>query len=455
MTTRSLLLLIGLSLMALIINIDYTAVNLALLSIAHDLHTNLNVVQWVLSGYILAWAAIVIPASKCSAVFGQRRVCQFSLILFALSSLTAGLAVAPWMIIVSRIVQGMSAAVFFPTLYTFLFTYFPEEKRGFAVGIFSLGVGTGAAIGPTFGGMLLTHFGWSWIFFINLPITAVAMMLILHATDRDQPTEPEQKIVTPNALLLASGLVGLMYSISVLHQPIAHTALFYGIIFITLSALIGYWFREKNSANQLVPWSLFNNRSYLGTTLGIGLEQFSFSASFVSIGIFMQNIVHYSIYQASIIFLALSVIFAVISTMGGIIVDKIGVRKPAMLGFLLMAIGALCFTFLGGSATATQLISVLFILGIGMGFAFAALNTGVITTVHADEISIASSVFMLFALFGNSLGVILTTLCYESIGLNMAMDIAGGAALCGLIAVAVLVQERRGAAVGSTELNQS
>jgi EmrB/QacA subfamily drug resistance transporter len=437
---RKVLLIIGLSIMGLLINIDYTAVNLALVTISNEMHSSLDVMQWILSGYVLAWAAIVIPAGKWADVFSQRRICAFGLALFMVSSVFAGLSTSAWMIIASRVVQGISGAIFVPTLYSLIYSNFSSEQRGTAIGFFSLGVGVGAAIGPSFGGFLLETLGWSWIFYINVPLTSLAMACILIGTPKDSAEKKDKQALQSNSCILGLGIVVLMYTINLLNNNALFSPKILSLLccFVVLSLV--FVLIEKRAKNPAIPRSLMLNKKYRGITAAFALEQFCFSSSYVALGLYMQNVLLYSAYYSSIIFLALSCIFALIATFSGFIVDRMGINRPALLGFALLAMGSYCFLLLPVHVNTTQLVIVLLLLGAGMGFAFSALNTGMMSTVKEQEIGIASSVFVMLALVGNALGVVITTLIILSQGINTAFNLT---AIISLLGAAVIIKMMR------------
>jgi MFS family permease len=182
------------------------------------------------------------------------------------------------------------------------------------------------------------------------------------------------------------------------------------------------------------------NKKYNDVTIAFALEQFCFSSSYVALGLYMQNVLAYSAYYSSIIFLALSCIFALISTFSGIIVGKVGINRPALLGFFLLTLGSYCFLFLPQNIATWQLVSVLFILGAGMGFVFASLNTGMMSTIKTDEIGIASSVFVMLALIGNAFGVVISTLIILSLGISYAFNLI---ALVSLAGAALIIKMMR------------
>jgi len=226
-------LLTALSIMFFLINVDYTAMNLTLPTLVSVFKTNLSTMQWVLSGYVLAWALAIVPAGKLTDILGSKRLCLTGLFLFGFASLLGGLANTAEWVIFSRVLQGVSGALFTPSIYAMIFQHFPPEKRGFAMGMISLGVGAGAAFGPSFGGILLTLFGWRSVFFINLPICLVCFSIIY--------SQAQGKVLDGS-----------------IRKNISVFKLFH------------------------IPKSLFKNKSFFGCTLAICLEQFAFATVQIS-----------------------------------------------------------------------------------------------------------------------------------------------------------------------------
>lgn len=363
-TSNSASLLIALSVMFFLINVDYTAMNLTLPTLVNAFDTNLSTVQWVLSGYVLAWAVVIVPAGKLTDFYGAKRLCLVGLSLFAVASLISGLANTASLVIWGRVLQGIAGALFTPGIYACIFQNFPEERRGFAMGMVSLGVGAGAAFGPSFGGVLLTWFGWRSVFFVNLPICLFCFSIIYS----------QAKTVATDANA---------------SEKLSYFKLFH------------------------IPRNLFKNKAFLGCAIPMGMEQIAFATIFVVSGIYMQYHLHYSAWTASMMYLPMTCLFGVIAAMSGKFIDKIGVRSPAIYGLLLMVVGIYGYGLVESFEGIPYFQTTLIIAGIGMGFAFAALNTAVVKVVEAHQVGIASSVFILFALLGNSIGVMSAVKQYD------------------------------------------
>ncbi len=406
------LILLAISIMVFLINVDYSAVNLALATISQDFQVSLSQVQWVLGGYIIAWAAVVVPAGKYGDKLGHQKVCLIGMLLFIVASVLAGLAVSANMLIFARILQGISGAIYVPALYALIFQNFPENERGFAIGLMSIGIGLGAAIGPSFGGALLTYASWRAIFYINIPLTLFALAILYRNKSVQPPVNPTQKVNKVSAALLSFSLIAVMYVISQWHVWGIHAVLFKAMIAAAVVMLMIFVVLQKQLKEPLLPLNLFKNKSFLGCSIGFSLEQYAFAAISIGMVLYLQKVMHYSTLVASVAFLPMTILFAIVAVFGGRWNDRVGFKKPAIVGLLLMIVGtAILIFYLGHSIWQIEIL--LSVIGIGMGLAFAALNAGLVKTVEASHIGIASSVFAMICLLGNSLGVALTVLIFE------------------------------------------
>lgn len=406
------LLLAALSLFVFIINVDYTAVNLALPPMASDLHTSLNTLQWVLSGYVLAWAVLVIPGGNLTAKYQKKHLCLGGLALFMLGSFLAGISTSATLLIGSRVLQGIAAAISVPAAYALIYIHVAEKARGHAMGILSLGVGLGLAIGPFVGGALVTWLGWRSIFWINLPI-GLLTCLMLGFNRQPEPAPSAHPMSQQSAVLVGTGAVLLLYTLGQWSKWAEQPWVYALLVSIAIVMLIAFVKLQKKLVFPLVPLQLFANKPYLGCCLGILIEQYCFSAIIVATGIYLQKILHFSPLDSSFMFLFMTVVFGVIATFGGALVDRKGIQIPTIVGMLILALGALLFSLLTTQSTVIAISAVLLIVGAGMGLAFIGLNTGIVKTIPQEYVGIGTSVFMMLALFGGALGVTFTTLLYE------------------------------------------
>ncbi|MBX9702917.1 MAG: MFS transporter [Silvanigrellaceae bacterium] len=427
-TMSSYLLVFAFCLMAFIFNGDYLAVNLAMNPIIQDFHSNLNVIQWILSGYMLAWALLVIPAGKLLEYYSTRQLSNIGLGLFLLSSIAAGFAVDPWTIIIARAVQGAAAAIFSPTIFAMIFSHFAEDKRGKVMGLIGLSVGVGLALGPMMGGLLISWFGWRSIFFINVPI-GILVMAIITAVDKTPISNANtaQKISKSSMLLLSASLISLLLLLGAQQQwsdnpHISHyLGIFSAVTFIVFAYL------QKKIKNPLIPLQLFLNKNFVGCCVGIFAIEYAFSSILIVTGLYLQNYLNLSPYESSFIFLWITLVFGLMAVIGGRWTDKAGIRAPVVSGLAILAITAALFPSLSSTGN-LQWMSILFlIMGLGIGLPFSALNAGIVKTVAPEQLGIASGVFLMITLIGNAVGVAMSTVIYtygeQLSGMNLSMNV--------------------------------
>src|SRR5881409_3363621 len=157
--------------------LDLTVVNVTIPSIIDGLHAGLDEILWVLNAYILVYAVLLITAGRLGDMYGAKRLFLIGLAVFTLASIGCSLAQSPGQLILARIIQGVGGALLTPQTLSVLTVIFPADKRGAAFGIWGAVAGVATVAGPTLGGLIVTHWGWSWIFFVNLPVGVVALVL--------------------------------------------------------------------------------------------------------------------------------------------------------------------------------------------------------------------------------------------------------------------------------------
>ncbi|HBN22064.1 MAG TPA: hypothetical protein DD412_02350, partial [Holosporales bacterium] len=257
--TRAYLVLCAMMILILLINVDYTAVNIALLPISKDSGADLNTLQWLLSGYVLAWATLVIPAGQMADIYGKRRLLLWGVSVFALASLLCGILTSAPLLIFARVLQGFGGALFVPPLYALVFECFPEKSRGFAIGMLGVGAAIGLAIGPSFGGYILANFGWRWIFLINGPLCLITITMIMLCVAKEPKRISDGKVDTQGGLLLGVALMGFMYALNQSEVWGLKDPALWGIIAFSLSLLVLFIKTSKTKENRLIPEGLFSN----------------------------------------------------------------------------------------------------------------------------------------------------------------------------------------------------
>src|SRR5918999_316403 len=195
------------------IMLDNTVVNVALPAIAADLGVGLSELEWIVTGYALTFASLMLTGGKLADLLGRRLVFIVGLVIFTVSSLACGLAGSGDVLIAARVVQGAGAALMNPATLSIISATFPPEQRGMAIGIWAGVSALALAIGPLVGGLLTDHLDWSWIFFVNVPVGLVAIVASLLLIEESRDTSEVQRLDLPGLMSSGIGLFALTYAL--------------------------------------------------------------------------------------------------------------------------------------------------------------------------------------------------------------------------------------------------
>lgn len=407
--TRIWLILSSVSALIFLLNIDYTAVNIALVSISEEIPSDLNTLQWLLSGYVLTWAAFVVPAGRFADRLGKRHMLNLGVCLFILGSAFASLAHRIDILIAGRILQGIGAALFTPPCYGLIFTIMPLSKRSFGMGILAGVSGFGLAAGPTCAGYLVQHLSWRWIFYINIPLGLLVILTTFLFVPKEVLPKNDSKIDLLGAFLLALGLGFVMFGLNQIEVWGLKDLRTLSMLCAGLSALLIFWLWDAKQKNQTLPKDLLKNKPFMVCMIAVILNVYNFSLILIMVGIYLQNTLHLSGYDAGMIFLSMTLTIGLLSPIGGKIGDKIEIRLPITAGFLSLSLATVMMSFMDGSSSHLFIKTALFFAGLGLGLSWPTLNAAMMRAVDAKAINTASALFTMATMIANTLGVILST----------------------------------------------
>lgn len=419
---RSWIVLISIGILLFLTNIDYTAVNLTLVPIAEEIGADLNSLQWLLSAYVLVWAALVIPAGRIADLYGKYKTLIIGLLLFMAGSCVTGLGQSIDVLIWGRILQGVGAAVFTAPAWASIVTLAPPERQGFVMGVIISFCGLGLATGPTIAGFIIEEANWRWIFYINIPLGLLVIGTLLLYAPKDILPEVRQKIDFTGTLLLASGLCISVYALNQIEIWGLRSAEFWSIMSFGLCLIGLFIIWNKNRKAPMVPSSLFRNKPYMAATIGEFLMSMNFSMVLVLMGLYLQNTLHYSPYQTGLIFITMTLTMGGLSPVGGKIIDHFGIKVPMVCGALITTIAMGMMALLGPHSSLLYVIIALFLAGTGLGTYFTACNTAMLWSAPPKDLNVASGVYMMFMMMGNTLSVILSTSLVVLFGRNFLFE---------------------------------
>src|SRR5438105_6237371 len=403
------------------IMLDNTIVNVALPTIQKSLHLKVSELEWVVTGYALTFGALMLTGGKLADLMGRRLMFVVGLVIFTLSSLGCGLAGSASVLIAARVVQGVGAALMNPSTLSIITVTFPPRQRGTAIGIWAGVSALALAIGPLAGGLITEHVNWNWIFFINVPIGALAIAAAFAFIDESRDTSREQRPDLPGLITSALGLFALSYGLIEANTYGWTSARILGSFALAVVALTAFVLLELHQRLPMLELGLFRNRGFAGANsvmLLVGLAMFGV---FFYVSLYVQQILGYSPVQAGASFLPWTLLIILLAPQAGRLSDRYGPR-PFVTGGLLVVAGSLfIFSRLGVHETFWSLLPAMILGGIGMSGAMAPTTAAAMASVRPEKAGVGSAVLNSMRQVGGSLGIAIMGAIVAS-GINSSLS---------------------------------
>lgn len=401
--------LIALCLGFFMILLDTTIVSIAIPAMVRELDTTLNAVVWVLSVYLLTYAVPMVFTSRLGDRFGPKRVFLAGLAVFTLASLWCGLSGNVEMLITARAVQGLGAALMTPQTLAFITHLFPPAKRGPAMGLWG-GVGGLATIaGPLLGGVLVDGLGWEWIFFVNVPVGVLAIVLTVLLVPDWQPKHSHSFDVA-GILLSAAGLLCLVFGIQNGQQynwgKVFGPITIFEIIGAGVLLLVAFvvW-QRVNTREPLLPLRVFHNRNFSAGTVTAVAIGFAMNGMFVPLVVYIQDVLGMSPTQAGLLTAPMSLLSGIVAPFTGRLSDKVNAKYLVMFGFISLAAGLGVVALQARADTSPwALTPALLLCGLGTAFVFAPMSNVAMSSVDRQLAGAASGIFNTARQVGGVLG---------------------------------------------------
>lgn len=385
------LVLIVAILASIIAFLDGSIVNVALPAIQHSLGGGLSTQQWVVDAYLITLGAFMLVAGSLSDIIGRKRVMMIGLIGFGVTSLLCAAATTKELLIIGRLLQGVTGALLVPSSLALIMSRVPKDRQHAAIGAWTSWTGIAMLIGPFVGGILVDLGSWRYIFLLNvLPIAVTVYLLAKLQDERDMSTRV--KIDWYGAILGALSLGGIVYAL--IEQP--HFGwthpLIYGTMGVGIVSLALFIWREKVATQPMMPLGLFRSRNFTAgniATLSIyaGLSLVAFL-----ITIFVQQVGHYTATAAGLTMVPMSILMFFLASRFGKLSGEYGPRIFMTAGPLIVAAGFVTMLFIDASANYWAMLPGILLFGIGLSVTVAPLTAAILGAVDSKRSGIASAI---------------------------------------------------------------
>ncbi|HMH92406.1 MAG TPA: MFS transporter [Streptosporangiaceae bacterium] len=393
--------------------LDVTIVNVALPDIQSALHSSFSGLQWVVDAYALSLAALLLTAGSLADLFGRRRLYLVGLVIFSLGSLLCGVAVSTLMLQLSRGLQGVGGAIMFSVALALLADAFRGKDRGVAFGVWGAVTGLAVAIGPLLGGILTSGLSWRWIFFVNLPIGVVAVVItVLRVAESRSPAARRPDWI--GFVLFTVALSALVYGLIESNQRSFDSSLVLGCLIGAGVLLAAFVVAESRMRQPMFELALFRKPTFSGGSFAAFSLSASIFALLLYLVLYLQDILGYSALGTGVRLLVISGGILATSALAGRLSSRVPVRFLIGPGLLLVGAGLLLMRGLDAGSAWTHLIPGMIIGGAGVGMVNPPLASTAVGVVPPQQAGMASGINSTFRQVGIATGIALLGTLFSS-----------------------------------------
>jgi EmrB/QacA subfamily drug resistance transporter len=439
------------------IMLDNTVVNVALPSIQRDLGASISGLEWTINGYTLSFAVLLATGGRLGDIFGRRRMFLFGVVIFALSSATAGLAQGATDLVISRVVQGVGAALMMPGTLSIITDALPAHERGKAMGTWAGVSALALAVGPVLGGFLTEHVSWRAIFYLNIPVAVGAVTATIFAVRESRDTTVGREVDYLGVATLTGALTALVLALVEGNSWGWGSPAIVGLLAGAVLGAIAFVQVELRVKAPMVEFRFFANRNFLGAVVVALIITFAMMGVFFFLALYMQDILRYSPLEAGVRFLPSTLMIVGLAPVAGRLADRFGPRWLIVAGLSILTLSLYSFTGIAVDSTYLDLLPGFMLLGIGIALTMSPMTSAAMNAVSVQKAGIASGVLSMFRMVGGSLGVAVTGAIFQAAagssfesaspqhfvdGLSNAMYVSAAVTVAGALIAAAAIRAK-------------
>jgi EmrB/QacA subfamily drug resistance transporter len=394
----------------LVIANDFTALSVALPAIEHDLDAELSTVQWVINAYALVFGVAIVTGGRLADMLGRRRLFVLGAAIFAFFSVLGGAAQGSAWLIACRAAMGIGGALMWPAILGMTYAILPRSKAGLAGGLILGAAGFGNAIGPLVGGLLTELLSWRWIFFVNVPIAALAVLLTVRAVAPDTPEAGRAHLDYAGTTALSAGLLALLLALdqsSTWGWGDIRTLVLLAACPLLLAIFV--LIERRAGERALIPRDVIANRAFASACLAVLLMSAVFFAALLYLPQFMTKVLGYSALRAGAGLAPMMGTFAAASFLAGPLYSRLGPKLISSAGAVCIALGIFLLSRLDATDGYVALVPGMIVLGIGIGLFYSSITTAAVTALDPSRSSLGGGIVYMFQVAGGAVGLGLNT----------------------------------------------
>jgi EmrB/QacA subfamily drug resistance transporter len=406
MSVKELLIVLVVSLGSFMAGLDATIVNIALPSISKAFSVSTTLASWVLNAYLIILISLLLAAARIGDIRGYRNVFLIGFAIFTVGSALCGISPDIGLLIGFRVVQAAGGAVIAALGAVMVTSYLGPQVRGQALGLVAMFTMLGAAMGPVIGGFLTSALSWQYIFFVNIPVGILAILLGISVIPTLPAVSPKGHLDIPGVILLFVVLSSLILGLNMVQG--GETLTGGALLVVTLVFFALFLMRQKRTEEPLVDLSIFSNTSYTFQSISILILQMGLAGVMFLMPFYLEIVRGFPTGTSGAFLLSLPVGNILTAPIAGRISDVIGTKKPIILGFIISIIALFLLSTLSAHSPPHLVVLYLFILGAGAGIAYAPLNSAIMGESPDKERGMTSGLIKMMTNLGSSLGITLT-----------------------------------------------